>query len=301
MINYNFPDFISGRQVYKTYFDFRKQYPEIFYEDSEITSIFGMFPNCIWNGGGEFISTAFCTPVLIKQYFDFYNYELGIPLRLTCTNPVLQKEEYFDTYGNLILEIGHNGLNELITSSEEFENFLRNKYPNYKYVKSIIGTKDQNIFLEDKYYMSCLKRSCNNNWEIIDNIPLDKREKVEFLCTDPCPDNCPRIYSHYLLHGEKQKRYCYSDIDSGCTMTSIKTPFTNLYTKTLRTHISREMILKDYVPKGFYNFKISGRFNVGTIINSICEYLVKPEYRLDMNEILINDTLSNDEDRILLR
>ena len=37
----------------------------------------------------------------------------------------------------------------------------------------------------------------NNNWEYLETIPEDKRGKIEFLCTDPCPDNCPRIYTHY--------------------------------------------------------------------------------------------------------
>lgn len=301
MIKYNFPDFVLGRYVYQEYFNLRKQYPYAFYEDSEITSIFGMFPNCIWNGGGEFSSPSFCTPAIIKNYFDFYNYELNIPIRLTCTNPVLTSEDFFDSYGNMIVRLGENGKNELLTSIPEFENFLRDRYPNYKYVKSIIGTKDQDVFLDDKYYMSCMKRACNNHWDIIDKIPMEQRDKVEFLCTDPCPDNCPRIYSHYLLHGERQKNYCYSDIDSSCTMNTIKGPFHRKYTTTLHSYISREKIVNDYLPRGFTNFKISGRFNIGGIINNICTYLVKPDYRVDINERLINSTIIHESDMILLR
>ena len=60
------------------------------------------------------------------------------------------------------------------------------------------------------------------------------------------------------------------------------------YSKTLRVHIEKEMILKDYLPKGFTNFKISGRFNYGTVIEELVNYFILPEYQKDIRINLIN-------------
>ena len=54
-------------------------------------------------------------------------------------------------------------------------------------------------------------------------------------------------------------------------MQDIKGCFEEKYSKTLRVHIEKEMILKDYLPKGFTNFKISGR---------CCDFLKKRPFKL---------------------
>lgn len=289
---FNMPDFVFGREIYGYFLDLKKQHSYAFYENYEIISVFGCFPNCIWNGGGHFNSCIFMNGPRVKEIIEIYNKEFNLPIRFTFTNPSLEEKHYYDTYGNLLAELGHNGKNEIVVSDPKFEEYLRANYPNYKYVKSIIGTENQPVFLDDKYYLTVMRRRMNNNWDYLEKIPMEQRGKIEFLCTDPCPDNCPRIYSHYRAHGRTQLNYGILDPNNACTMSDIKGPFMNKYCSTLETSISREQIENDYIPRGFNVFKLSGRFNFGSIIMNLVTYFVKPEYREDVTELFINHMMS---------
>lgn len=286
---FNVPDFVNGQDTYSFFLNLKNRFPYAFYEDYEIMSVFGCFSNCIWNGGSNYNSPVFANGPKVKDVIDFYNQELNLPVRFTFTNPILEEKHYYDTYGNLIAELGHNGKNEILVSNPGFEEYLRANYPNYKYIKSIIGTKDQPVFLDDKYYMSVMRRRMNNNWEYLETIPMEKRSKIEFLCTDPCPDNCPRIYTHYQAHARTQLNFGFPDPNNDCTMNDVKGPFINKYCATLETSISREQIEKDYIPRGFNVFKLSGRFNLGAIIMNLTNYLTKLDYKEDVAELLINN------------
>ena len=188
----------------------------------------------------------------------------------------------------MLAELGHNGMNEIVVSDPKFEEYLRATYSNYKYVKSVIGTKDKPVFLDDKYYLSVMRRRMNNNWEYLETIPEDKRGKIEFLCTDPCPDNCPRIYTHYKNFARSQVTHGMIEHNMDCNMNGIKGNFSRHSSHFLETYISREKILEEYLPRGFNVFKISGRYSPGAIIIGIVNYLIKPEYKTDVIEILIS-------------
>ena len=276
---FNLPDFVAGKPVYSVLGEWMNEYPEIFIPNTEIACIYGNFPGSIWNGGGMNFGGQF-TRNEIQEMIDFYNHVLHIPLRFTFTNPLIDERHLNDVYGNIIAECGHNGMNEILTSSVILENYLREKYPNYKYGRSIIAAREEPIDLSDKYFLSVLRRRLNNNWEYLDTIPLELRHKVEFLCTDPCPDNCPRLYTHYRDFARAQLELNPTP-ECACTMGAVKGVFQYHYSKTLETHISREMIDKEYLPRGFNQFKISGRGSaLGAIIGSI-DYMIKPEYHAD--------------------
>lgn len=295
MIKMNVPDFITGRQIYEIYYKLKADYPEAFFADTEIASVFGCFPGCIWNGGG----TDFRKPTskrIIVNVIRFFNEELNLPLRFTFTNPMLQEKHLTDTYGNLIAELGHNGKNEILTSSALLENYLREKYPNYKYCSSIVGTHTMPYGDLNKYNLVVIRRKMNNNWDFLNEIPLQYRHKIEFLCNDPCPDDCPRIYSHYRDLGRAQLEFNPDADNLKCSMGHIRGQFEALYTKTLKTYISRETILNDYLPKGFNQFKLSGRCSPENITLNMLEYFVQPDYRPDLMRIFIEPYLQDYED-----
>ena len=156
-----FPDFVNGAETYKNFLTLSKKHPQILDRNFVLNSIFGCFPNAIWNGGGHYFHpNAFYLKKEICELINFYN-ENGIPVRFTFTNPLITEEMCYDTYCNMIAECGHNGFNEILTSSEILEDYLRNKFPNYKYIKSIIGTEEKPIFLDEKYHMSVIRRKIN--------------------------------------------------------------------------------------------------------------------------------------------
>ena len=288
-IYFNMPDFVEGYSVYELFMKLFKECPYAFYPNQKIMSVFGIFPNCIWNGGSHDNPPVFFTYDRMKEVIDAYNDVMGLPVRFTFTNPCLEEKHFYDTYANLMVELAHNGKNEIIVSNNlEFENYLRKNYPNYRYIKSIKATEKEPCFIEDKYYMTVMRRAMNNNWTYLETIPEDKRDKIEFLCGDPCPDGCPRIYSHYKIHGMKQLGYGKDYLGIECSMEDIKGLFQNKYVTGLKTYISRESIWENYVPRGFINFKLSGRFDTGTIISNLVDYMVLPDYKTDVYTMLIN-------------
>lgn len=277
---FNLPDFIAGRGVYSTLIDLSQQERDFLLPNTGIACVYGNFPSCIWNGGGINISGVWSKQDIIAL-IEYYNYALHIPLRFTFTNPLIDERHLSDTYANMIAECGHNGMNEILTSSIILENYLREKYPKYKFCRSIIGARDSAVDLSDKYYLSVCQRRMNNNWEFLETIPEDKRHKVEFLCTDPCPDNCPRLYTHYRDFARAQLEFSPGTPECECSMNNVKGVFVHKYLHGLETYISREMIDKDYLPRGFNQFKISGRGSaVGGIFGAL-NYMVNPEYRDD--------------------
>lgn len=279
---FNLPDFYIGRGIYTDLLNWQYQYPEIFLPNTKISAIFGMFPNVIWNGGGMVFGTTLYKKD-IEDFFNFYNYELHIPLRLTFTNPLITPEMCHDTYSNLIAECGHNGMNEILVSSPVLENYLRSKYPNYKYCRSIIGAREEPLVLDPKYHMEVLRRSCNNDWDYLEKIPMVERPKIEILCTDPCPDDCPRLYSHYRDFGRAQIEFNPTSDVCQCSQFDVKGDFPLHYMKhNCKTFISRAAIDAEYLPRGYNQFKISGRGSLGAMMGGILPYLIQPEYHSDL-------------------
>ena len=280
-VKMNLPDFVRGRPVYECLNWLMKNHPETILPNTEIGSIFGCFPWCIWNGGGLDRGGEPFMRERMEEFVHFYNFEMHVPIRLTFTNPLITEEHLNDVYGNLIAEVCHNGHNEILTSSPVLEDYLRKKYPNYKYCKSIIASRDVAIDLDDKYDLVVARRAVNNDWAILDTIPNDKRGSIEFLCTDPCPINCPRIYTHYRAFARMSLEYTDIDCDSSCSMQEVKGPFQRHYMASLPTTITREMIDKDYLPKGFNQFKVSGRGTMSGPVMAVLNYVLKPEYHDD--------------------
>lgn len=291
MVYFNLPDFCAGRPTYDYVHYLRQHHSYAFIPNTDIASIFGIFPSSIWNGGGICIGEI-ANRGYMREIFQYYNDELKLPLRLTFTNPLLEEKHCYDTYSNLICEMGHNGKNQILVNSPILESYLRKSYPNYKYCKSILATSVKPYWEDDRYFLTVMRRRMNNNWEFLDVIPQDQRFKIEFLCNDPCPDDCPRLYSHYRDFGRAQLRYEFEN-DLGedhckCSMGAVKGEFQRHYTRSLETYISREMIDRDYAPKGFNQFKLSGRQNPSSIIFNVANYMIKEEYRHDFIETCMN-------------
>jgi len=282
---FNLPDFVINEQTYGAFVDLTKEFPEVLLPNTEISAIFGIFPGAIWNGGG--INTGGNLPrEEMERIIDFYNFKLHLPLRFTFTNLLIEDKHLDDTYCNIIAEIGNNGHNQILVANPRLENYLRKHYKNYKYCRSIVGARDIPYQLHGNlgdYYLSVMQRRMNNNWEFLDKIPEIDRPQIEFLCTDPCPDNCPRLYTHYRDFARCQLEGRAGSPEAQCSMTEVKGPFPMHYLQTsLETYISRDMINNEYLPRGYQEFKCSGRNSIASGIKNLLVYCVKPEYEMDM-------------------
>ena len=285
MINFYCPGFVEGEDVYANLIQLKKDFPYLFYPDVNIKKIFGSFPYMIWNGGGYNFGD-FILPIdaerIVKKYTD-----LNIPLQLTCTNPSLAPTDVYDKYCNSILSIFDNGINEILVSSPYLEDYIRSKYPNYKIDKSIIASEydyDYNEALQE-YNTVVLARRHGKNFDYLNTISIENRNRVEILCNDPCPENCPKLYSHYK---EFAKVTLY-EISPESETIECKMPFRKKpdWERDTKDMISIEEIYEKYLPLNFTEFKLSGRSSYYSVLISIIPYFIKKEYQFDVLAYLL--------------
>lgn len=217
---------------------------------------------------------------------------MHIPVRFTFTNQLISEKECWDTYANSIAKAGHNGQNEILVVSRTLEHYLREHYPNYDYCRSIIAAKDEPYSADPAYKLTVMQRRKNNDWQYLDAIHPLERQRIEFLCNDPCPDNCPRIYTHYRDFARAMLENQCEMPGRNCSMTKEKTDFQWHYmVNNCETYISRKDIQESYYSKGFMQFKCSGRHDKIAIVENIVEYLVLPEYQKDVRAILLSSII----------
>ena len=91
MIRYSLPDFTRHLRLNLMMVDFMRKSPEIFWDDIEISSLYGNFPGCIMNGGRIMheVDERY-TPAQIAETFDTLS-DYGLTARLTLTNMVDRK------------------------------------------------------------------------------------------------------------------------------------------------------------------------------------------------------------------
>lgn len=277
MIKFHLPDFAHLATLNKYTIFMLDTNREIFNENIEIGSVYGTFPSAIWNGGRVMANGVYLMQE-IEAAVDYYKH-YNIPLRFTWTNSALEEKHLYDTYCNLITSLADNGRNEILTNSEILEKYLRDKYPNYKYISSttkVIKDIDKvNLELDKDYFLVVLDYSINNKWDLLKQIK--KPEKCEILVNAVCPQTCPVRAQHYLQISKDQLNFSKEN-SFDCPYAPLQMDLKEIYHKT--DFVSYESIINDYVPMGFKNFKIEGRTVADYIvIDYYAHYLIKPEYQ----------------------
>jgi len=273
-IHFYLPDFYLKRNTNLFLFRLMNENPEVFNDNIDIGAVYGSFPGSIWNGGR--VCPGICSKDEIQETLYSFN-ERNIPCRFTFTNPLLEEKHLYDTYCNLILEIGNNGLNEVIVNSPSLEAYIRKNYPMYKIISSTtkcLSTVNEveNEWKKD-YYLIVLDNAFNNNWEKLELLP--KKNQYEFVANPYCRDECPTRKEHYEAIGRAQLTYSHCDFKE-CQ--SINRNFFDL--RRNKAFISIEDILSTYHEAGFCHYKLDGRgFHKYKVLESYMYYLTKPSRR----------------------
>jgi len=255
-----------------------KEHPQFFHDDITVKAVYGAFPPSIWNGGRTMSFDFVERDAIIAALKNFNG--LGVALRYTFTNILLTEEHVHDSYCNECMELGNNGMNEVLVNSPILEKYIREKYPNYKIISSTtkgIKTIDGLNKELEKYPIVVADYTLNNN-EGLFQIP--NRDRCEILLNTNCADNCQARQAHYRflaklqLNQEVEPFRCPHGRDHIFTL--------NMYDmmKINKSFVTVEDLYGKYVPAGFKEFKIEGRkLNQYEVIEYYVYYLVKPEYR----------------------
>jgi len=283
MIYYYIPDFFFNYDINVRLLELIQTEPDMFYDDFKIGAVFGNFPNCIWNGGRPVFGNNlnFAEMQNISAQFNYY----GVPLRLTMTNPVVEETDVYDRYANYIMQNLNNGFNQVLVANSILEEYIREKYPEYPVIRSIIASENVYYDDSDKYFMSVLRKHKNTDIRFLQSIK--NKDKIELLVNETCDEDCPRAYTHYLEFSKKQ-RYLDNtgeELIIKCTCDR-KYPRNRFY--NLSMCLTRDKIKNIYEPMGFKHFKISGRGSHGGIILDYAHYMVKPEWKEDFLNMMLD-------------
>jgi collagenase-like PrtC family protease len=288
-VRFHLPDFASQFRFNLVFVTMLENCPQFFREGVEIASIYGTFPQSIWNGGRTVpgrCDTSFAEAVIKTMN------KHGVPLRFTFTNPVVEEKHLGDKFCNDILKLADNGMNEVIVNSSLLEDYIRTTYPNYKITSStckrITDPERLKEELEKDYSIVVLDYDFNNKFDILEKLP--QKEKMEILVNACCDPACPRRTEHYRILGMQQIAVCehmakntnerlnlrdYGVPDMYCKCADR----TILDVKQLSTYISPDDIWEKYVPMGFNQFKIEGRTTTRlNLFETYLHYMIKPEY-----------------------
>ena len=274
MINFYLPDFYYNYNLNIKLINLLKEHPEYFHDGIQIGAVYGSFPGAIWNGG-RLMSGISDKNNIVNTILGFNN--LGIPVRFTFTNCLVKDTQVYDTYCNLIMECANNGINEVLVNAPVLEEYLRDKYPNFKYLLSTTRCeRDVNKINEacNDYYLVVPDFRDNVNFDYLNQ--LANKDKIELLINAYCDPDCQIREYHYEQLGTDQMSFSDASTFFGCS--AMQRPFHEAL--ELPTVIKVDDLYGKYVDMGFSNFKIEGRtLHTYEVIESYVYYMAKPEYK----------------------
>lgn len=268
-IKFYLPSFTKNLSLNLALIESKKRHSECYNENIEFVSLFGSFPNAIWNGGRcEF------GKIDIPKFQEIVKYvnSLGISIRYTFTNCLIEKKHLSDEYCNKLMEICNNGKNEVLVNSPLLEIYLRTNYPDFKYILSTTTlTRSVKSINEacKKYDLVVADYRDVKNEDFLHGVTM--RDKVEILLNESCLLDCMYRKKHYEEISRAQLNLIDSDAEKLCRYNNIS--------KFKEAYISKDTMYNILVPLGYINYKIRGReMNPNKLLREYFAYLVKPQY-----------------------
>lgn len=316
---FHLPGLFEFYELYRVFLPLFCEHREYFYDWCDIGSIYGAPADCIWGGGR--IENGYSDPREVLALC----HEYGISARLTFSNSLLRPEHLADrrcnelcalfsgagkTGGVSVLQelsvpqdlpdaAGHGQpatRNGVIVHSDILCKYLRREYPDLYLVSST--TK---VLTDFEDFRGEVKRPefryvvpdfrLNKQFDRLDTLGQDEKDKVEFLCNECCYICCT------------DRKVCYESVsrknlgEDGpehiCTAPDSGRGYR--FSKAMKNpaFIGVGDIERDYLPRGFSNFKIEGRsLGSALVLEFLLYYMTRPEYRLVVREeIYLDNTL----------
>lgn len=262
-----------------------KEHPDMFREGYRIGSVYGTFPGAIWNGGRAVfgITSHGDMEKVIKTYND-----LEVPARFTWTNSLIEEKHLNDTYCNLIMDTADNGKNQVLVNTPVLEEYLRDKYPNFKYISSttkrLTSVNDIKAELDKDYYLVVLDYDLNHDKKVLEELS-PYADRIEILADEICFPGCPKRKAHYRDESLMQLRF-EKAAPYDCPNRNKKPSFNECRKRP--AFISSDDVA-EYADKwGFVNFKIVGRgLPMDMVLDSYIYYLVRDEHQTAMRERIV--------------
>ena len=289
---YHLPGLFEFYELYRIFLPLFREHREYFYDWCEIGSIYGAPSDCIWGGGRT--SFGYSDP---EDVLDLMR-EYGISARLTFSNSLLREEHLTDKKCNELckmFEHSHSPQSGVIVYSDLLLNYLQKNYPDLYLVSSTtkVLTDFQDFLTEvsrEEFRYVVPDFRLNKQFEKLDLMSQNQKDKVEFLCNECCWFGC------------KDRKTCYESVsrknlgeavpEFHCTSPDGGDGYR--FSKAMENpgFISVDDIQNIYMPMGFSNFKIEGRgLGSALILEFLLYYMTKPEYQLHVREEIYLDNM----------
>lgn len=273
IIYWHLPGLCYFRALNQVLMNLMKDYPEHFREGYRIGSVYGTVPGAVWNGGRAVF--GFVGKGDIQRVLDLYN-SRGIPARFTWTNSLLEEKHLQDTYCNLIMRLGDNGLNQVLVNRDVLEDYIRREYPGYRLISSttkrVADEEGLRRELEKDYFLVVLDYDLNKNWELLEKLG-PAAGKVEILVNEICAPGCALRREHYRQQSHAQLEYD-PRMTFQCPHRSGERTFAQCRERP--SFISNQEIGR-YIRAGYRNFKIVGRGLPGDFVKESYLYFLAKE------------------------
>ena len=289
MIKFHIPGIKTHHELNMALIKTIKEHPEYFYDDIEISGVYGCFTPSLFNGGRN-INVCYSDEQerknLIKQYND-----LDVGIILTFTNTSLELYEYGDYYCNEDIRsiAERTDINKIIVADEKLKEYITNHYSEYdlKFILSITSEFSNNYSLlktkEDDYELLVLGYNFNNNSL---SLRIKNKNKYELLLNPQCIAKCPYEAEHYKNISDINANKASMDNFFICPYSANDSVDINKLLESKKV-ITVEDLYNKYVPAGFNVFKINGRTAHDYYLSEYyLYYLVKPEYQDTVRDIL---------------
>lgn len=282
MINFILPGFYQHFQINKKLLYLFSQNKEWFIDNINFTSFYDSFPYMIFEGSRNFKQHKQVTQDIILEILDLFNNQYNIPIRLVCTNSLIKQEKFTDNFSNIVLSLCENNKNEiLIGNNILLEQYIKQSYPKYNFISSTtknLNNIETTIKELQKYYQVCINYKFNNNFSILETIPLNLRNKCEFLCNEICPIECQLREQHYKEISRSILEYRTEDFL--CPTYNYKINSLHPIVISQSHNINITQINNNYLPLFFNNFKLAGRqLSDLELILIYSSYFIKSEYK----------------------
>ena len=90
-------------------------------------------------------------------------------------------------------------------ADSDFMNYIKLNYSNLSFISSTTKCLNKKDFLQElhnnEFIEVCLDYNLNHNWELLNSLTDEEKERCEFLCNAICPPACPMRKRHYTLNG----------------------------------------------------------------------------------------------------
>jgi hypothetical protein len=289
---YHLPGLFEFYDLYNAFLPLFYEHREYFYDWCEIGSIYGAPGDCLWGGGRVGFGEE--DPEKVANLINKY----GISARLTFSNSLIREEHLSDRKCNSLCELFEkcsDSPSGIIIYSDLLMDYVKENYPGFYFVSTTTKVlTDFNEFedeLNREEFMYVVPDfRLNKEFEKLNLLTTNQKQKVELLCNECCSFNCP------------DRRACYENVsrkslgeeceDHICV--SPHAEYGYRFSEALKNpgFIGIEDIQNVYLPKGFSNFKIEGRsLGSAVVLEFLLYYMTRPEYQLRVREEIYLDSM----------